>query len=200
MKTVNFSNHWTCQHPGDTNTRNNVTLPHDAMLSEPRTANAPGGASTGWFEGFDYVYEKMFDVPVHWAEQCVIFEFEGIYRHARVYLNGQEAAFCPYGYSGFYVEANPFLNFGGGNTIRVIARNADQPNSRWYSGAGIYRPVWLHLLPMEHISMDGIKIRTLSYEKPEIQVSVDRVGDGSVRVEILGGDPECSGGTGRRRP
>ena len=137
---------------------NRVTIPHDAMLDEKRTQESLGGINIGWFEGFDYVYEKEFSVPQEYEDFRLVFEFEGVYRNAEVYLNGKRAGFRPYGYTNFYVEANEFLHFGMKNQIQVIARNADQPNSRWYSGAGIYRPVSLYMLPKKHIGINGVKI------------------------------------------
>ena len=89
-------------------------------------------------------------------------EFEGVYRKAEVALNGQKAGFRPYGYTNFYVECDDFLT-AGENTVEVIARNADQPNSRWYSGAGIYRPVRMWTGEKDrYIELNGVKIRTLS--------------------------------------
>ena len=119
-----------------------VTLPHDAMILEKRTSESAGGVNTGWFEGYDYEYVKSFTLPDDVSDRTYFIEFEGIYRNAEVYINGRKAAEHAYGYTGFYVPLRGFVH-GGENQITVIARNADQPNSRWYSGVGIYRPVWL---------------------------------------------------------
>ena len=75
--------------------------PHDAMLDEKRTQESLGGINIGWFEGFDYVYEKEFSVPQEYEDFRLVFEFEGVYRNAEVYLNGKRAGFCPYGYTNF---------------------------------------------------------------------------------------------------
>lgn len=164
-----------------------ITLPHDAMLAEPRTAEAAGGTNTGWFEGRDYVYEKTFSAPAEWAEKTLLLEFEGVYHNAEVWLNGEQLAFHAYGYTGFYVPLAGKVRPGGENVLRVVARNADQPNSRWYSGAGIYRPVWLHVLPEAHILPEGVKVKTLDHRAPAVGVSAATSCPGTVRVEILDG-------------
>lgn len=139
-------------------------------------------------EGFDYVYEKEFSVPQEYEDFRVVFEFEGVYRNAEVYLNGKRAGFRPYGYTNFYVEANEFLHFGMKNQIQVIARNADQPNSRWYSGAGIYRPVSLYMLPKKHIGINGVKISTVSIHPAVIDVKVETSASGELELEIFRGN------------
>lgn len=82
-------------------------------------------------------------------------EFEGVYHNAEVWLNGEKLAFNPYGYTDFKADLTGKLDFDAENVLQVIARNADQPNSRWYSGAGIYRPVTLWVGPEAHLLLDG---------------------------------------------
>ena len=125
MRKIAFNDGWTCRHAGDSGKGKPVMIPHDAMLDEKRTQESLGGINVGWFEGFDYVYEKEFSVPQEYEDFRVVFEFEGVYRNAEVYLNGKRAGFRPYGYTNFYVEANEFLHFGMKNQIQVIAHNAD---------------------------------------------------------------------------
>lgn len=148
MKKIEFNSDWRYRRKEMDEPWKEVTIPHDAMLSEKRSADSAGGINTGWFEGYDYIYEKEFDVPELYQGQCVSFEFEGVYHNAEVYINGKKAAYRPYGYTNFYVEASEYLKYGGANKFCVIAHNADQPNSRWYSGAGIYRPVWMQVSPV----------------------------------------------------
>ena len=152
MKATSLLTGWTCRHLGDTAPGKTVTLPHDAMLAEPRTALSAGGTNTGWYEGYDYEYRRTLTVPENALADTHILEFEGVYHNAEVWLNGQKAAFRPYGYTNFYVDCAPYLH-AGENELRVIARNADQPNSRWYSGAGIYRPVQLWTAGGAHIAV-----------------------------------------------
>lgn len=181
MKATSLLTGWTCRHLGDTAPGKPVTLPHDAMLAEPRTALSAGGTNTGWYEGYDYEYRRTLTVPENELADTHILEFEGVYHNAEVWLNGQKAAFRPYGYTNFYVDCAPYLH-AGENELRVIARNADQPNSRWYSGAGIYRPVQLWTARGAHITLNGAKIRTLSLDPAVVEVRVKTTAPGTVRL------------------
>lgn len=183
MKATSLLTGWTCRHLGDTAPGKTVTLPHDAMLAEPRTALSAGGTNTGWYEGYDYEYRRTLTVPENALADTHILEFEGVYHNAEVWLNGQKAAFRPYGYTNFYVDCAPYLH-AGENELRVIARNADQPNSRWYSGAGIYRPVQLWTAGGAHIALNGVKIRTLSLDPAVVEVRVKTTAPGTVRLTV----------------
>lgn len=183
MKATPLLTGWTCRHLGDTAPGKTVTLPHDAMLAEPRTALSAGGTNTGWYEGYDYEYRSTLTVPENELADTHILEFEGVYHNAEVWLNGQKAAFRPYGYTNFYVDCAPYLH-AGENELRVIARNADQPNSRWYSGAGIYRPVQLWKARGAHITLNGVKIRTLSLQPAIVEVRVKTTAPGTVRLTV----------------
>ena len=183
MKPTPLLTGWTCRHLGDTAPGKPVTLPHDAMLAEPRTALSAGGTNTGWYEGYDYEYRRTLTVPENELADTHILEFEGVYHNAEVWLNGQKAAFRPYGYTNFYVDCAPYLH-AGENELRVIARNADQPNSRWYSGAGIYRPVQLWTARGAHIVLNGVKIRTLSLDPAVVEVRVKTTAPGTVRLMV----------------
>ena len=183
MKATPLLTGWTCRHLGDTAPGKTVTLPHDAMLAEPRTALSAGGTNTGWYEGYDYEYQRTLTVPENELADTHILEFEGVYHNAEVWLNGQKAAFRPYGYTNFYVDCAPYLH-AGENELRVIARNADQPNSRWYSGAGIYRPVQLWTARGAHIALNGVKICTLSLDPAVVEVRVKTTAPGTVRLTV----------------
>ena len=183
MKATPLLTGWTCRHLGDTAPGKPVTLPHDAMLAEPRTALSAGGTNTGWYEGYDYEYRRTLTVPENELADTHILEFEGVYHNAEVWLNGQKAAFRPYGYTNFYVDCAPYLH-AGENELRVIARNADQPNSRWYSGAGIYRPVQLWTARGARIALNGVKIRTLSLDPAVVEVRVKTTAPGTVRLMV----------------
>lgn len=183
MKATSLLTGWTCRHLGDTAPGKTVTLPHDAMLAEPRTALSAGGTNTGWYEGYDYEYRRTLTVPENELADTHILEFEGVYHNAEVWLNGQKAAFRLYGYTNFYVDCAPYLH-AGENELRVIARNADQPNSRWYSGAGIYRPVQLWTARSAHIALNGVKIRTLSLDPAVVEVRVKTTAPGTVRLTV----------------
>ena len=120
MQKIAFNDNWKWRRLGEGEWKE-TTLPHDAMIGEPRNYDSAGGTNTGWFEGHDYEYVKTFFVPAEYAEKDVTFEFEGVYRNAEVYLNGRKALYRAYGYTNFYVPANEFLRCGQENEIRVVA-------------------------------------------------------------------------------
>ena len=154
------------------------------MLSEPRTQESTGEGNIGWYIGGDYEYTKNFFVPEEYKDKKVLIEFEGIYHNGEVYINGKKAAYRPYGYTNFYVDTEGFFQYGKENEIKVIARNADQPNSRWYPGTGIYRPAYLYVGEEKHIPVNGVRIRTLSYDPARIEVVVKTSSPGEVSLEI----------------
>ena len=185
MKKIDFNQAWTFCRVGEETVKREVMIPHDAMISEKRIEDSAGGINTGWFEGYDYIYEKEFEIPDEYEKQEISFEFEGVYHNAEVYLNGEKAAYRPYGYTNFYIDADPYLKYGEKNQIRVIAHNADQPNSRWYSGAGIYRPVWMYVRPKQHILRNGIRVHTLSVDPAVIEAEVNTNAPGKVKLEVV---------------
>lgn len=199
MRANQFNDGWRWKHLEDDGPGASVTLPHDAMLSEPRTELSAGGVNTGWYEGRDYLYTKVFTPDRALTDQCAVLELEGVYHNAEVWLNGEKLAFRPYGYTNFYVELTGKLRVGEENTLEVIARNADQPNSRWYSGAGIYRPVVLWTAGREHIRLNGVKIRTLSLDPAQIEVRVETEGAGPVSVAVLDGGRELAAASGETK-
>ncbi len=187
MQSILFHDHWYVRHTDENGPGKPVPLPHDAMLSEPRTADAGGGLNISWFKGRDYVYTRHFSVSKKDLMMHNVLEFEGVYRKAEVWINGKKTAFRPYGYTNFYVELDDCLREGD-NTVEVIARNGDQPNSRWYSGSGIYRPVKWWRSPKKHIELNGVRIRTLRVNPAIIEISVRTSEPGPVTVQILDGE------------
>ncbi len=170
MKKISFNDNWT--YKGRT-----INLPHDAMLHEQRDPNAACGSAGAFFPDGEYVYEKTFQRPV--AEH-VLFQFEGVYKNAKVFINGKEAGGATYGYIPFFVNADEYL-IDGENTLRVECA-VKHPDSRWYSGAGIYRPVWLWEGVMNGIEPESVKISTVSYDPAVIRVQSPK----TVKVEVEG--------------
>ncbi|NEG90057.1 glycoside hydrolase family 2 TIM barrel-domain containing protein [Bifidobacterium aerophilum] len=203
MKAIEFNHGWAYRHLDTDEAFVPVTVPHDAMLAEPRTPLAASGLNSGWFEGRDYEYVKRFTPDAALAGSSMILEFEGVYHDAEVWVNGERSAYRPYGYTNFTVDVTDRFVAGAENEVRVIARNADQPNSRWYSGAGIYRPVTLWVAPREHIALDGVTVQTLSIgtaldisggvpEPARVRFTVETTAPGSVSVEVTAVDPSRS--------
>lgn len=172
MKTQKFNENWLFYQEGSDD-KVHVTLPHDAMLHGERNAGSPGKDANGYFVGGVYVYEKSFLVPNEWSEKHIRLAFGGVYRNVVVYLNGKEIGHRPYGYIPFTVSLDSGLRYGKENTIKVVADNSKLPNSRWYSGGGIYRNVLLVVGGKEHIDWQGVKIDTVSLEPATIRIRTD---------------------------
>lgn len=180
---TNFNRDWTFFYEGNPN-KIKVDLPHDAMIEAKRSKDAPSGASGAYFEGGIYHYTKEFDTLVEWKEKNVYFEFEGVYRKAHIYINSMLACEWVYGYTGFSFCADEFLRYGEKNVIEVIADNSEQPNSRWYSGGGIYRPVWLHVKNKTHFELDGVTVETVSINPPTVKLTAKKTG-GDVSFSVM---------------
>lgn len=186
MKKAAFTENWTCN-------GTSVIVPHDAMIHEKRTADAAGGSAHGYFPGGIYTYEKKFFIPAEWKEKYLAVEFEGVYKNAEVFLNGKKLYERPYGYVPFLVRLDENANYGEKNLLTVIADNSKLPNSRWYTGSGIYRPVNLYLSERTHISYQGVKITTLSCKPAKIRIEgklegIDSAKEYGVRMQIQDGE------------
>jgi len=149
-----------------------VNLPHDASISKPRSASNPSGSGGGYAWGGVVDYRKKFFVPEDWRGQSVQLEFEGVYMNAEVSVHHNLVTFHPYGYTSFVVDLTPYLNFGAENEVTVVANNSAQPNSRWYSGTGIYRHVWLRRGGSVHIKPWGVFVTTPLVDPAACTVSV----------------------------
>lgn len=119
-----------------------LNLPHDwsieGQFDQKNPAKPEGGGlptGIGW-------YRKDFIAPANYKNRLISIEFDGVYKNAEVWINGHYLGKRPYGYSSFAYEISAYLN-AGKNTIAVKVDNSAQPDSRWYSGSGIYRNVWL---------------------------------------------------------
>ncbi|MEV7608560.1 glycoside hydrolase family 2 TIM barrel-domain containing protein [Microbacterium sp. NPDC089320] len=124
-----------------------VTLPHDALISQERSASHRGGGA--FFPSAAFEYRKTVEVPAEWRDRAVWLRFDGVYRDAVVFVNDALAGHCANGYVPFDIDVSPFLRYGQENAIRVEARTHD--DSRWYAGAGIYRDVVLEVRDLIHI-------------------------------------------------
>lgn len=188
MEKLSLNKNWICYVTGKRETQFATDVPHDAMLLDEKSETSAGGVNTGWIEAQDYTYERNLHISEKWNGKKLLLEFEGIYRKATVYVNRKKAAYHEYGYTGFYVDITESVNYGADNEIKVTVVNSDQPNSRWYSGTGIYRPVWLYIFPTEHILRDEIRVKTLDYQKKKIAVDVKTTGVGMLCTEIFDGE------------
>jgi beta-galactosidase len=141
---------------GQTTAPEPITLPHDAMIG---TERSPAGSHmNAYFPDGVWEYTKSFEAPDEWRDRRVRLLFEGVYRDAQVFVNDDFAGGEPNGYSEFVIDLDPFLRYGESNIIKVECQAGD--DSRWYSGAGIYRPVQLWVQPRVHLGIDGITVTT----------------------------------------
>ena len=138
-----------------------VDLPHDAMIHEPRSADAPGKNQSGFYPGGTYCYIKRLNVPLEWRDQKVELEFGCAYKNASVYINGALAGGCRNGYTEFRVDTDGFLHYGEENEIKVMVNNLGQPSCRWYSGSGLYRGVSLLRGGRARVGSEGVRLKTV---------------------------------------
>lgn len=190
MQKLSFNQGWRFWKDGDPSSCVSITLPHDAMIREKRSAEYSNGGHA-YFPGGIYVYEKRFVPDQSWANKAVLLECEGIYKNAAVFMNDRELYFHPYGYTGFFVPLDG-LRFEEENVLKIVADNSKLPNSRWYSGSGIYRPLWLYVCEPDGYRPESVKISTLSASPARIRVEAPI----DSHVEILDGGELVAEGQG----
>ena len=134
-----------------------LDLPHDWAIEGDFLPSHPSGAGGGALPGGIGWYRKHFKVE---TSDRYFIEFDGVYMNSTVYVNGRQVGFRPYGYSSFEYDITPYIIKGAENIIAVKVDNSDQPNSRWYSGCGIYRHVWLTTTPSSHFNHWGVHVVT----------------------------------------
>ncbi|HEY8938290.1 MAG TPA: glycoside hydrolase family 2 TIM barrel-domain containing protein, partial [Cyclobacteriaceae bacterium] len=146
--------------------------PHDWSIEgkvNPKNPTAGGGgyfpAGIGW-------YRKNFKAPIEWKDKKISIYFEGVYMNSEVFINGKSLGAYPYGYSSFSYDLSHYLEFGGENVIAVKVNNSQHVNSRWYSGSGIYRHVWMSITDQLHIANWGVSITTpeVTVKKATVQI------------------------------
>ncbi len=173
---LNFNQGWRFRREGGA--WENVTLPHDAMITEKRSAAAPGGVNSGYFPGGKYEYEKRFSVAD--PDKSHVLHLEGVYQNCIVLVNGTLCGSHRYGYTAFDIDISDAVT-AGENLVTVTVDNSLQPNCRWYSGSGIYRDVTL-------LVRDRNFIKTLQIETVSISPAVIRVTSDADTVEIYDRD------------
>lgn len=165
---TNFNHGWTfnlgdidgAEMPGfDDSAWRTLSLPHDWAIEGDFSEDNPSGAGGGALPGGIGWYRKTFTLPDNAGGKRIFIDFDGAYMNSSVYINGRYAGGRPYGYASFSIDATDLLN-DSNNTIAVKVDNAEQPNSRWYSGCGIYRNVWLRPENALFIPKNGTYITT----------------------------------------
>lgn len=120
-----------------------LNLPHDWAIEGDFSQDNPSGTGGGALPGGVGWYRKTFVAENKDKGKHFRIEFDGVYMNSEVFINGTCLGKRPYGYISFSYDLTPYLKWGEKNVIAVRVDNAEQPNSRWYSGCGIYRNVWL---------------------------------------------------------
>ena len=155
-----------------------LNLPHDWAIEGDFSPSNPSGASGGALPGGIGWYRKHFSLSPDEKYDRFTITFDGVYMNSTVYINGHKLGTRPYGYSTFEYDLTPYIYKKGDNVIAVKVDNSDQPNSRWYSGCGIYRHVWLtKTLKKAYIPQWGQYVATTP--KGDVKVKVDFHAEGS---------------------
>lgn len=158
------------------------------MIREKRSADCPAGAQSGFYPGGNYSYEKEFFAPEDWSGKDVFLEFEGVYGRVKVWVNGSLAGINRNGYMEFIIDLKPWIFCGQNNIVKVEVDNSCQPNSRWYTGSGIYRDVNLLIGTDLYVPRNGLRITTLSVQD---KVAVIEVCGDIKNITGIGTEAEC---------
>ena len=171
-----------------------LDLPHDWGVEDlpgkgtPFDPEAIGQVQSGFTRGGTGWYRKTFDVPAADRGRRVVIQFDGVYMNAEVWLNGRRVGDHPYGYTSFWFDLTDKINFGGANTLAVKVKNEGE-NSRWYSGSGIYRHVWLKTLDPLHVAQWGTYVTTpeadASRARVVLRTTVQNEGEAQARARLL---------------
>lgn len=149
-----------------------VQVPHDWSIEGKFDTKNPSGSMGAFLPGGIAWYRKYLNIEKLAENKQVYIEFEGVYMNSDVYINGHHLGHHSYGYTGFYYNLTPFLNPNGKNVMAVRVDNSCLPQDRWYSGAGIYRNVWLHTTGNLHVDMWGTYITTPYVHKSSSTVHI----------------------------
>ena len=163
-----------------------LDVPHDWAIEGDFYAGNPSGAGGGALPGGIGWYRKHFTLSKYdSARDRVFLEFDGVYMNSTVFVNGEKVGFRPYGYSSFEYDITPYVREGE-NVVAVKVDNSDQPNSRWYSGCGISRHVWLTKTAPIHVAHWGKNVQTtVAKGKGKVNIEVTLVGQGAVENTLI---------------
>ncbi len=183
-----------------------LDLPHDWAIEGEFSKDNPSGTGGGALPGGVGWYRKSFTMPADWNGKQVYVDFDGAYMNSTVFINGHELGTRPYGYASFSYDLTPWLH-PGRNVIAVRVDNAEQPNSRWYSGCGIYRHVWLRVLDPLHIATWGVFVeqKKVDSDAAVLDIHTDVVNNLShpvravLKVEVISPDGRKVAGVSEAR-
>lgn len=147
-----------------------LQLPHDWSIEADFALENPASPGGGALPGGIGWYRKTFRLDESCSEKCVYIDFDGVYRNSKVWINGHYLGERPYGYSSFRYDLTPYIKIDAENILAVRVDNSQQPNSRWYSGSGIYRNVRLVLTHPVHVDQWGTYVTT-----PQVDITTAKV-------------------------
>ncbi|MEZ2339189.1 sugar-binding domain-containing protein [Mucilaginibacter sp. RCC_168] len=150
-----------------------LDLPHDWSIEGKISPKNPTGGAGGYFPAGVGWYRKTFKIASEWKGKSVSIYFEGVYMNSEVFINGKSLGVRPYGYSSFSYDLSPYLDFNKENVIAVRVDNSRQINSRWYSGSGIYRHVWMKVFNPVHVADWGVAVSTPEVSSKQASVQVN---------------------------
>ena len=151
-----------------------LSLPHDWSIEGDFSLDNPSTPGGGALPGGIGWYRKTFTLPETDRGKVVYVDFDGVYRNSEVWINGHSLGFRPNGYVSFRYDLTPYLRYGSQpNVIVVKADNSEQPNSRWYSGSGIYRNVWLVKVNPVHVDNWGTFVHDMRISPEEATFSLE---------------------------
>ena len=149
-----------------------LNLPHDWAIEGEFSRDNPSGTGGGALPGGIGWYRKTFTVDKADEGKRLYIDFDGVYMNSEVFINGHSLGVRPYGYVSFSYDLTPYIKWGGKNVVAVRVDNGEQPNSRWYSGCGIYRNVWLTKLNPMHIAQWGTFITAEDVSKNSARLNI----------------------------
>lgn len=149
-----------------------LNLPHDWAIEGEFSRDNPSGTGGGALPGGIGWYRKTFTVDKADEGKRLYIDFDGVYMNSEVFINGHSLGVRPYGYVSFSYDLTPYIKWGGKNVVAVRVDNGEQPNSRWYSGCGIYRNVWLTKLNPVHIAQWGTFITAEDVSKNSARLNI----------------------------
>lgn len=149
-----------------------VNLPHDWSIEGEFSENNPATPKGGALPGGIGWYRKSFVIDSADQGKRIYIDFDGVYRNSEVWINGISVGKRPYGYISFRYDLTPYIKFGRKNVIAVRVDNSRQPNSRWYSGSGIFRNVWLTITNPVHVDLWGTYVTTPTVSKKNARVVI----------------------------
>jgi beta-galactosidase len=179
---INFNDNWKFQR-GDITNANTIayndaawrtlSLPHDWSIELPFNINSAAGGGGGYLDGGIGWYRKSFVLPQQYSGKRITIQFEGVYMNSSVWINGHLLGTRPYGYSTFEYDLTPYIYTGTATNVIAVKVDNTQPNSRWYSGSGIYRNVWITVTDPVHIVYCGTAVTSSLINTTSAQISAN---------------------------